>query len=476
MNETHGLILKITDQMMVVMCDDGKYRNLPLPDKIPSVGERIAVPLSRRKKRIPRSWFAAAAACLLMLISAAVWWPGQQPEYDYFMAIDINPSLELYLNANGYVAKVGALNPEAENIANQVTLEKLPVQDAIEKVIAASIAFGYIEQTKDNMIMISAANLQGASEMNLASIESVVAKTLQTERIDGFIKIEQIDKAIITDAKAHHLSVNQWLVIQHADRIGISINRKKAASESITEILKDAGIRKEQWFMPVPSAAAPAPDEPKSSDSSVERKNAATETYRQTSNAATAPPAYAGSASSSLDSTKSDGQRQQTFVAPARSVKLEAITETEGLDAPEERGALEEPDVLDEHVSFEESDELEEHDSFKESDEIEDRDSFEGSDELDDRDSFEESEAAEEHDSFEGSDELDDRDSFEESEAPEEHDSFEESDELDDRDSYEEPEAPEEHDSFEDEGPEASDEYDSFEDEETNSSDDRGIR
>jgi hypothetical protein len=47
--ETKGLVLKVTDEYVTVLCDDGKYRNLPLRLRISVVGERIPVQLNRKK-------------------------------------------------------------------------------------------------------------------------------------------------------------------------------------------------------------------------------------------------------------------------------------------------------------------------------------------------------------------------------------------------------------------------------------------
>lgn len=199
MKETKGLVMKITDQFIVVMCDDGKFRNLPLPKKVPSVGERISVPL-RKKKRIPYAWLYSAAACLFIFIGISIFFQAQ-PKYDQVIAIDINPSLELYLDSEDRVVEVKPLNTDAEKVLDHFPSGKLISSEAIEQIIARSIALGYINKDKENMIMITAARLRGDSVINSSMIETAITKILKAEQINAYLKVDQADEALYNKAK-----------------------------------------------------------------------------------------------------------------------------------------------------------------------------------------------------------------------------------------------------------------------------------
>lgn len=70
----HGVVMKITEKCIVVLCEDGTFRNLPhLPD-MPQLGDRIPVEAARsvpaRKRHVGRwlrqAWWLAASIVLLI--------------------------------------------------------------------------------------------------------------------------------------------------------------------------------------------------------------------------------------------------------------------------------------------------------------------------------------------------------------------------------------------------------------------------
>jgi hypothetical protein len=246
------------------------------------VGERIAVSL-RRKKRIPLSWISVAAACVFFFLGLTFWLQ-MPPKYEHVVAIDINPSLELYLDSEERVIKAKPLNPDAEKVLSSFPSGKLTLHDAIEQVLTKSIALGYINKDKENIIMISSARLGGSSELNVSSLESVVTKTLQSEHINGFVKVQQTDKSIYEASKEKHLSLNKWLLIQDVEQQGIHVDLNKAASESVLQVLQEAGINKEQFFEPIQISANQDKDDQKKVQSFSGQTNSAEDVNQSTNN------------------------------------------------------------------------------------------------------------------------------------------------------------------------------------------------
>ncbi|MCY9668337.1 anti-sigma factor domain-containing protein [Paenibacillus alginolyticus] len=254
MKKTNGLVIKITEQVMVVMCDDGKFRNLPLPSKLPAVGERITVPL-RRKKTYKFRWLSSIAASFILLLGLAVWYQ-TQPQYYDIIAIDINPSLELYVDAKERVIKVKPLNSDAEKVLTNFPLGQLKVSEAIERVISTSTDLGYINKNKENFIMISIANLKGKT-ISTSAINSVVTKSLHSTHVDAFLKLEQVDKPAYDLSKEKNVSLNKWILLQQFEHLGVQINLEKIASESLSEVLQETGINKEKLFLPIQESINP---------------------------------------------------------------------------------------------------------------------------------------------------------------------------------------------------------------------------
>ncbi|GAX91537.1 anti-sigma factor domain-containing protein [Effusibacillus lacus] len=250
MRETKGLVMKITDRYMVVMCDDGKFRNLPLPAQIPGVGERITVSL-RQKKSFSLYWFSVVAAVFLLVLGSTLW--GKvQPQYSRVVAIDINPSLELFLDSENRVVRFVPLNKDAETLLNGLHLEKKVLNEAIPDILKNSMELGYIKNEKENLIMVSVTQLQnGGTAVDSKSLEILILETLQSH-ISGFLKVNLVDRHLYYKAKEQGVSVNKFILAQEAQQQGVNLDFGNNAdgSESTARVLQKAGLAIDKFFVP----------------------------------------------------------------------------------------------------------------------------------------------------------------------------------------------------------------------------------
>lgn len=247
--ETKGLVMKITDRFMVVMCDDGKFRNLPLPKQPPRVGERITVSLGK-KKRFSYTWISSIAALFLIAL-ASVLWVQLQPTYTRVVAIDINPSLELYVDSKGRVKDTWARNQDAATLLAQHPVKNLFMQDAIQQVIQQSVAEGYISQVKENLVMVAIADKKGIADIDTNSIKTLLKETLQDKHMSGFLKVEVAPESLYESSKTEGISLNKLILAQQAEQQGIKLDFKANPTESVLQVLEKAGVQKEQFLLPV---------------------------------------------------------------------------------------------------------------------------------------------------------------------------------------------------------------------------------
>lgn len=273
MNETKGLVMKITNQYIVVMCDDGKFRNLPLPKQVPNVGERITVPLQTRKR--PSVYWLSAAAVFFLIFLSSIFGFAFQTKYYQVVAIDINPSLELYLDAHNRIIQAKPLNKDAEKVLSAFSWKKAPLNDAISQILEKSIDFGYINKEKTNLIMITVAKIREEGiEVQSKSIEALVERTFQAESIHGFLKVEKTDKSLYSDSKEKRIPLNKLILIQQAKQFGIQLDPNKAVSEPVSQFLHDAGVNVTQFFVPVgPEAKESALPTTQSQEQTIIQKN-----------------------------------------------------------------------------------------------------------------------------------------------------------------------------------------------------------
>ncbi len=90
----------------------------------------------------------AAAACLCAVLGSGMYYR-EFRQIVTVIALDVNPSLELYLNRRDTVIKTVAKNDDGETVADQADVTGRKLSDAVEAVVTAMAQDGYLEQNQE---------------------------------------------------------------------------------------------------------------------------------------------------------------------------------------------------------------------------------------------------------------------------------------------------------------------------------------
>ncbi len=85
---------------------------------------------------------AAALACLLLMLGVGFWQLWRTPVS--YISIDINPSIELALNRLDRVVAVTAYNEDGAAVAQGLSLENRPYQQAMDALLADEVLQSYL--------------------------------------------------------------------------------------------------------------------------------------------------------------------------------------------------------------------------------------------------------------------------------------------------------------------------------------------
>ena len=81
----------------------------------------------------------------------------QNGRVESVIGIDVNPSIELSVNRNDKVLKAEPLNSDAEEILDNMDLEHVDVDIAVNALIGSMVRHGYLSDL-DNAILVTVAN------------------------------------------------------------------------------------------------------------------------------------------------------------------------------------------------------------------------------------------------------------------------------------------------------------------------------
>lgn len=245
----YGTVMKITDKQMVVLCEDGKFRNLPLTSPIPALGERIPIPdkvVAARplKRSFPISRLLAAAVWLVLFIGASLFvsrlYTSAQPVA--MVAVDINPSVELLVDKEGRVRQASLVNDDARLLLAGTELTNREFYDALNIIINKAIDQGYLDLNTDrNLIMISVVDLN-------KSFFKVDPARLSAPAKSYDIEVFYVAKEQEIKARQAGLTVNKYLVYEKAQKAGIALDKETLRKKSVVRSLQQVGIDPKSFF------------------------------------------------------------------------------------------------------------------------------------------------------------------------------------------------------------------------------------
>lgn len=110
-----------------------------------------------RLYRRMRTAALAAAACLALAVVSGGVAGYQNRRVDSVIGIDVNPSIELSVNRRDKVLRAEALNADAREVLDNMDLENVDLDIAVNALIGSMVRHGYLDDL-DNAILVTVAN------------------------------------------------------------------------------------------------------------------------------------------------------------------------------------------------------------------------------------------------------------------------------------------------------------------------------
>jgi hypothetical protein len=215
----NGVVVKLTDQHIVLLCTDGHFKNIPRQGQVPKIGQRYTH-VEKKSMIASHPWvkFTAAAAVLLIIALWTMPFGSNQPIY--MVALDINPSIEIYADQDFNVTRMNALNLEAEQLLDEINMKQLKLTAALTKLVELSIEKGYLDQhTSNRLVAISLIplkeniNQEAVIDFELTHIQATIEGLLLTYGVHAEIIMNKETKAFAEKAKELNLSVHQHRIL-----------------------------------------------------------------------------------------------------------------------------------------------------------------------------------------------------------------------------------------------------------------------
>lgn len=189
----------------------------------------MAQPAPQRKRGFKVVCRALAAAACLLAVVAGVFGFRLYSQPAAYVGIDINPSLELSVNAFGTVIDARPLNEDADAVLQGVALEGRSYEDALAALLQSEALSTYIDEDAYVSVAVTtdddalASRLQGASDECLRNSSC----NGSCHRVDGE-----------TRESAHHagMGVGKYAAAQQLIELDPSVSLEECAAMSMREL------------------------------------------------------------------------------------------------------------------------------------------------------------------------------------------------------------------------------------------------
>lgn len=230
-SNVEGIVVKVTDTTIVLLCSDGSFRNVGRPKKsVPLIGEQYI----HLQAKQPWLKYGSMVAVVFLAILSYAFFSFEQENYSYVVAMDINPSIELALNEEMIVMKTTAYNEEGETLLSSIDVNGMTLTETIEKVITYSVEAGYLAYG-DGFLETSVISLK-RNGGQIEEIEKSIQATITPLEIE--VKVNQNNKATYDEAKNMHVSVNKLNYLQELEVEGVIESREEGKGRTVAELRK----------------------------------------------------------------------------------------------------------------------------------------------------------------------------------------------------------------------------------------------
>ncbi len=172
-----------------------------------------------RRRRTYWQSYVAAAVILLLLVNMGIGLSRDraQKRVETIIGLDVNPSIELHVNAQDRIVAVLAVNADANIVLNGMELTGSTTDVAVNAILGSMYKNGYLGASSNSILVsIDNKNEEVSREIETRLVEDI-NETLQSYSLEAAIlsqTVMKVDNAVTQTASDHEMSQGRMLLIQ----------------------------------------------------------------------------------------------------------------------------------------------------------------------------------------------------------------------------------------------------------------------
>jgi len=240
-----GIVLETQPNLITVLTPQGEFRSVPwAKPPYPEVGSEINFrETAEQKSLFSFNRLMAIAACLLIVFFSVSLWSGiilPSRQVVAYVNIDINPSIELGLNEKGKVVQATGLNQDGQLLLENLKLEKLAADKAVELITQAAMDQNYLREGNENAVVITVSDPDKVPE-KVKKLDEKVKEQLAAKQLSGTTQVLEVNGQLHDKAKELGVSPGKYVILLEAVEEGLELSVEDLKGNSIVKAIKAAG-------------------------------------------------------------------------------------------------------------------------------------------------------------------------------------------------------------------------------------------
>ncbi|MGP4040715.1 anti-sigma-I factor RsgI family protein [Gracilibacillus sp. D59] len=237
-----GVVMEVQQHQIVLMCDDGTFRNVPREKHdMPVIGEYVTyrikkAPLLQWNRKMVLPVVSLAAILLFIVMNGSFFQPNQQA---YLLAIDINPSIEISLDEDFNVLDIVALNDDANRVIQDLDMEGQKIDKAINEIVVQLKEKQYLSKDTSAIVTTTLIDLQEKDKTEskkLLLVEEIFHHSFAQNQVGGEIEVYAENEQYYQEAKNVSLSVNSYRLYQQMTENKAEVDIEEVKNKTIKEL------------------------------------------------------------------------------------------------------------------------------------------------------------------------------------------------------------------------------------------------
>jgi hypothetical protein len=236
-NEGEYLRIRRTEEMEIGVCVDFSKTDILKESKV------YGFP----KKYLKYVYvFGSVAAAVIIMVSAFLLMSRDMANSTFaYIDIDINPSIDLKVNQEGYIIGVEPLNKDAEKIAQNIDYLGQKAEDAVLATVKKSAELGYFQNENKLVLVAAAINVKDKipadqyMKLNskLGDLIVSIENRVNAENKDINLIAFNTSPGKMKQARENHMSIGRYSLYKNAGKDGIELALDDAKSLKISELI-----------------------------------------------------------------------------------------------------------------------------------------------------------------------------------------------------------------------------------------------